>query len=100
MSVECKGASHPSFRCLVRSDRHIFVASLRKTVGVEWGVDKSVGIIDANTFRSVSEAGPAPLSTRRLAGPDKLQWLSARNLLMVARRYRGNEAGLRIESVT
>ena len=89
MTVECRGASHPSFRSLVQSDRHIYVASLRKTVGVEWGVDKSVGVIDVNTFRSVSEAGPAPLTTRRLAGPDKLEWLASRNLLLVARRYTG-----------
>ncbi|CAI5505717.1 unnamed protein product [Closterium sp. Naga37s-1] len=86
-SVALRGASHPSFRSIVQSDRFLFVASLRKTLGVEWGVGKAVGVVDRGTLQSVGEAGPAPITTRRMGGPDKLQWLSSRNLLMVARRY-------------
>ncbi|CAI5978125.1 unnamed protein product [Closterium sp. NIES-65] len=86
-SVALRGASHPSFRSIVQSDRFLFVASLRKTLGVEWGVGKAVGVVDRATLQSVGEAGPAPITTRRMGGPDKLQWLSSRNLLMVARRY-------------
>ncbi|CAI7891256.1 unnamed protein product [Closterium sp. NIES-54] len=86
-SVALRGASHPSFRSIVQSDRFLFVASLRKTLGVEWGVGKAVGVVDRGTLQSVGEAGPAPITTRRMGGPDKLQWLPSRNLLMVVRRY-------------
>jgi len=91
-SIACPGASHPCFRSIVASDRHLFVASLRKTLGAEWGVGKAVAMVDLETLQSVGEPGPAPVTTRRLSGPDKLQWIESRNLLLVAKRYSGKFA--------
>lgn len=89
-TVACRG-SHPMVRALAASDRHLFVASLRKTIGLEWGVEKGVGVVDRGTLREVVSGGggAAPITTRRLNGPDLLQWLPMRNLLLVAKKYSG-----------
>eukprot|EP00897_Mesotaenium_endlicherianum_P002840 jgi/Mesen1/2584/ME000164S01707 len=87
-TVACRG-SHAVVRALAASDDLglLFVASLRKTLGLEWGVEKAVGVLDRRTLQLVGEAGASPVTTRRLGGPDKLQWLPAWGLLLVVKRF-------------
>ena len=91
-TVSCNG-SHAVVRSIASSDRFLFVASLRKTVGAEWGVGKAVAVLDKGTLKDAAGGGAAPITTRRLGGPDKVEWMGEYGLLLVVRSFECEKKG-------